>query len=353
MDLEKISLYQWEKYWASSRSLLSCSYWGYYYTHILATQFGMGFQTNLIISKQGYSTCFFDAQDRQAFGNFRVEQMRENWPNNVSSLVEELKHNADTLMELANTLSQHEITVVEWQKFIQQFFQYIGLHISPRNIIDYLNPDEVAQVKDMLAQVRLYTEPVYEKTEHFVATMSDQIGLVTGYKPEHIRCLLKEEIEQYFAAGILPDEDVLAHRYASCALWWNSTGEHIVINGKDVSLLENRITTFEAIDELKGMTAHPGKVSGRVRIVFKPDHVTDFAEGDILVTSMTRPEFLPLMKKAAAIVTDAGGILCHAAITAREIGKPCLIGTKVGTKLFKDGEMVEVDATNGWVRKQK
>ena len=65
---------------------------------------------------------------------------------------------------------------------------------------------------------------------------------------------------------------------------------------------------------------------------------------------MTRPEFLPLMSKASAFITDEGGITCHAAIVAREMKKPCIIGTKIGTKALKDGDMIEVDADKGVVK---
>lgn len=66
---------------------------------------------------------------------------------------------------------------------------------------------------------------------------------------------------------------------------------------------------------------------------------------------MTSPDFVPLMKKAKAIVTDEGGLSCHAAIVSREMGLPCVIGTKNATKVFKDGDMIEVDANKGFVRK--
>ena len=66
---------------------------------------------------------------------------------------------------------------------------------------------------------------------------------------------------------------------------------------------------------------------------------------------MTTPEFVPLMQKAAAIITDQGGILSHAAIVSRELGKPCITGTENATSLLKDGDMVEVDADEGVVRK--
>ena len=66
---------------------------------------------------------------------------------------------------------------------------------------------------------------------------------------------------------------------------------------------------------------------------------------------MTRPEFVPIMKKAAAIVTDEGGITCHAAIISRELGVPCVVGTKIATKVLKDNDFVEIRATHGLVRK--
>ena len=101
---------------------------------------------------------------------------------------------------------------------------------------------------------------------------------------------------------------------------------------------------------LKGFVAYKGKVKGRVKVVFDPrGDRTKFEEGDILVTSMTTPDFVPLIKKAAAIVTDEGGLLCHAAIVARELKTPCLIGTKTASKTLKDGDLVEVDANFGKV----
>jgi pyruvate,water dikinase len=72
--------------------------------------------------------------------------------------------------------------------------------------------------------------------------------------------------------------------------------------------------------------------------------------GDILVSPMTTPEFVPAMRRASAIVTDEGGITCHAVIVSRELGIPCIIGTKIATRVLKDGDEVEVDAEKGVVR---
>ncbi len=104
------------------------------------------------------------------------------------------------------------------------------------------------------------------------------------------------------------------------------------------------------ITEVKGQIAQKGKVTGRVKIVRRRDQVGEVKEGDIIVSPMTTPDFLPAMKVAAAFVTDEGGITCHAAIVAREMKKPCIIGTKIATKTFKDGDMIEVDADKGVVR---
>lgn len=102
--------------------------------------------------------------------------------------------------------------------------------------------------------------------------------------------------------------------------------------------------------EIKGMIASVGIVRGRVKKILKIHDMANIEKGDILISSMTRPEMVPAMKYAAAIVTDEGGVTSHAAIVSRELGIPCIIGTKVATQILKDGDMVEVDANKGYVR---
>ncbi|MDX1765899.1 MAG: PEP-utilizing enzyme [Candidatus Saccharimonadales bacterium] len=97
-----------------------------------------------------------------------------------------------------------------------------------------------------------------------------------------------------------------------------------------------------------GQAGCKGKVAGVVKVVESIDDV--FKDGEILVTRITSPDFLPLMQKAAAIVTDEGGILSHSAIVARELGVPCVVGTQGATKNLKTGQKVVVDADQGVVR---
>ncbi len=106
----------------------------------------------------------------------------------------------------------------------------------------------------------------------------------------------------------------------------------------------------QEISEVKGTIAQMGCVKGTAKVVLGIKEVSKVKPGDILVTYMTSPDFLAAMKKAAAFVTNEGGLTCHAAIIARELKKPCVIGTKIATKIIKDGDLVEVDANKGIVR---
>ena len=97
------------------------------------------------------------------------------------------------------------------------------------------------------------------------------------------------------------------------------------------------------------MPASKGKVQGKVKIILDPNDSYKLKEGEILVTIMTNPLFVPAMKKAVAIVTDVGSQLCHAAIVSRELGIPCVVATKKATKVLKDGMEVIVDGSKGKV----
>ena len=116
------------------------------------------------------------------------------------------------------------------------------------------------------------------------------------------------------------------------------------------SAIESRNQVSTDIREFKGTPASRGCVRGRVRVILGQGDFTKFQTGEILVATMTRPEFVSVMKQSVAIITDEGGLTSHAAIVARELRKPCIIGTKVATQILHDGDLVEVDADNGIVR---
>jgi len=102
--------------------------------------------------------------------------------------------------------------------------------------------------------------------------------------------------------------------------------------------------------EVIGDVAFSGIAKGRVVTHLSWTNTTNVRNGDVLVTGMTNPQMIPLLKKASAIVTDEGGIICHAAIVSRELRKPCIVGTKNATQVLEDGDLVEVNANEGFVR---
>ncbi|ATZ61065.2 MAG: phosphoenolpyruvate synthase [Methanosarcinales archaeon Met12] len=104
---------------------------------------------------------------------------------------------------------------------------------------------------------------------------------------------------------------------------------------------------------LEGLGASPGIAYGTVKVVMKLDEMDRVNEGDILVTTMTMPDMVPAMKRAAGIITDEGGLTCHAAIVSRELGTPAVVGTKEGTNVLKDGMVVTIDGEKGHVYKGK
>jgi pyruvate,water dikinase len=104
---------------------------------------------------------------------------------------------------------------------------------------------------------------------------------------------------------------------------------------------------------LKGLPASPGVASGVAKLISSPKELNRVKQGDVLVTQMTNPDYVPAMKRAIGIVTDEGGMTCHAAIVARELGIPCVVGTREATKKIKDGQVVSIDARTGIVYEGK
>jgi len=103
-------------------------------------------------------------------------------------------------------------------------------------------------------------------------------------------------------------------------------------------------------NEIYGTASFKGNIRGTAKLILNKSDYLKINEGDILVTFMTHPDMVPILSKVSGIVTDEGGVLCHAAIVSRELRKPCIIGTKIATQVLHDGDLVEVDADNGVVR---
>jgi phosphohistidine swiveling domain-containing protein len=162
---------------------------------------------------------------------------------------------------------------------------------------------------------------------------------------------------------LLPDQNfqtqaspaaVQAGRIAvqSWVYYREQAGAHLLGGEEMVKEVQGLIAAgFQQRQSIKGRTAFPGKVTGRVCLVRGKADLPRVQLGDVLVAKTTMPDYTPAMKLAAAFVTEEGGITSHAAIISREWKKPCVVGTGNCTKLLQDGDVVEVDAEQGIVRK--
>jgi len=150
-----------------------------------------------------------------------------------------------------------------------------------------------------------------------------------------------------------PDFESRLKLRRSNSAFYSRPDADLIFVGTDYKFLARELDVVidTDIQNLRGVVAAAGVARGVVRVCESVSDIDKVQNGEILVASMTRPEYLPAMQKAAAFVTDEGGITSHAAIVARELNKPCIIGTKYATRVLKDGDEVEVDADSGVVRK--
>lgn len=146
------------------------------------------------------------------------------------------------------------------------------------------------------------------------------------------------------AGQIKNNEKKFLSRSQRCVLFFKKKSKKgVILPDKEANFIIEKFKKVEA-KELKGMTACKGKAKGIAKVIIKNSEFKKFKKGDILVTTMTRPEFIPLIKIAAAIITEEGGLTSHAAIVSREFNTPCIVGAKNVTQLLQSGDLVEVDA---------
>ncbi len=177
-----------------------------------------------------------------------------------------------------------------------------------------------------------------------------------GITLDQARFMLTPEYEKLLVEGIF-DVSQLAEREKFCVLYSEKDYDEIFLGEAARKLAAGAEEKHDyAVKELRGQTASLGAtpgavVRGTVKIIMTPADMPKMKQGDVLVAISTNPDVVPAMKKAAAIVTEQGGVTCHAAIVSRELGIPCVIGTKIATKILRDGDEVEVDAARGIVKK--
>lgn len=336
---------QWLQNWHGDWSLLSCSYFGQQYTQSIGPELGCVIPRCVLVVQAGHSACFFPKDDLDAFGGFLARRVADD-----SALPKkwagQMKQAADvSLLECQKTgrVSRERFDAV-WDAL----YGFVGPNLAVKKVVDYLPEKLLKRHLPVLEDARVNAEPVYAKSEEFMRNTFESISKKTGVPAKWVGGCLKKELDRFWRSGALPSESVLEKRFALSVLFFDR-GKAALSTGRAAEKIRDSVKSVSG-GKLRGHCAYPGVVEGTVRVVLDPVKAKNFRQGDVLVAGMTRPEFLPLMKKASAVVTDAGGILSHAAIVCRELGVPCVVGTLSATTRLKDGDWVVVDAKNGVVR---
>lgn len=185
---------------------------------------------------------------------------------------------------------------------------------------------------------------------HYNFLFLRELSRRTGIGAEYLKYASPWEFAPVLRGEI--SEKIFKERQKKSVFFWDKGG-HECVSGEETEKIRDKILGHRDlgdVNDFRGLTAAVGVATGPVKIITSVKEINKINPGDILVAVMTRPDYLPAMKKAAAIVTDEGGITCHAAIVSRELKIPCVIGTKIATKVLKDGDRVQVNANHGVVK---
>ncbi len=235
------------------------------------------------------------------------------------------------------------LSLVELHKWMSHFTEIIFLSAYLPVYCQYLNESE----KKLLLRSRKKFENVHKLSFSYEFELLAIIERQRQIKKGSLIYMTDSELQHFLSSSILPNN--LSNRKDFLLLRIKDRKFNFYSRGKLYFKLKKKLVKEKMF--LRGSIAYPGKTKGVVKIIRKMNDLNKFNKNEILVASMTDPRYLVAMKKAAAIVTNEGGITCHAAIVSRELKKPCIIGTKIATHIFRDGNSVEVDANKGIIRK--
>lgn len=192
-------------------------------------------------------------------------------------------------------------------------------------------------------------EKIQEYNESAEDVFRSALSILYPAYQEYTDFIFPEEVWK----DVLPSFSTIAERQKGYIYFNHTLYTNISVEQFEQEYNIHFVDTEEIVGQLKeirGKVAYGGVVSGIVKCINSASEIDKVQEGDILVAAMTMPRYISAMKRAAAFVTDEGGITCHAAIIAREMKKPCIIGTKIATKVLKDGDRVEADAVRGIIK---
>ncbi|MDX9893283.1 MAG: PEP-utilizing enzyme [Patescibacteria group bacterium] len=232
----------------------------------------------------------------------------------------------------------------EIRKQKNKLFKQLEFNRYDRQIFDLAS--EIVWLKSWRKEVLFFASFIVDKVYQELARRCH----ISFNQARHLTNI---EVAQVLSGKVVPINE-LNQRIKFVVIHFKSFSKRIMTGATAKKFMATQhFEKIKIVDakELKGTPACPGKVKGLVKIVNVPDEMSKMKSGNIMVAHSTYPSLVPAMKKAGAIITEDGGLTCHAAIVARELKIPCVVGTRIAAKVLKDGDMVEVDATNGIIKK--
>lgn len=222
-------------------------------------------------------------------------------------------------------------------------------------LLDIWYPEamEKAELKKIGAEARNHSGVLHDQAKKIIGKASRLISQRLKLEDEDIYYLFPEELGE-----ILNNKKEcvkkIQQRKKLCVTT-NILGKYSIFEEEEArSLYKKYAPSFVKLSKkksvLRGMPASSGKAKGRARIILLHNQFKDFKKGEVLVALQTMVNFVPIMKKSSAIITEFGGMTSHAAVVSRELKKPCIVGISDLTSSLKDGDLVEVDANKGIVR---
>jgi phosphoenolpyruvate synthase/pyruvate phosphate dikinase len=199
------------------------------------------------------------------------------------------------------------------------------------------------EISQEYAYLRTYRIDIVLEGDYLVRNLFEEIAKRSGLSYEDIIYLTVPEIIKLLKKEKLLLEKIEERKKTFVVFLIKE--QIFVLEGDEAQKFIEKEEEKEEIEkEIKGTIAQRGKAIGKVVKVFSKKDIYKVNEGNIIVSPMTTPDMVIGLVRAGAIVTDEGGIVCHAAIISREFGIPCIIGTQIATKVLKDGDVVEIDA---------
>ena len=259
--------------------------------------------------------------------------------------------NLDTTFFKNKVLDIGKLNKQEEKKRIQN--EIIEIKEKKKRLVRKLNLDDYSKLLIKITEVFSFMQD--ERKKYMMKAVAYQNHFLDHFSKQWD---IDKQLLEYSVIHELPEImskkfplDELRERKKHCLVIFTKKGYEIISGERAKQTYELAFKNPETNSaQIKGVTASKGYATGTVKIVNKIHDFVNFNEGNVLVTSMTRPDMVMLMDKAVAIVTDEGGITCHAAIISREMKIPCIIGTKIASTLLKNGDLIEVDANKGIVK---